>query len=363
VTIEVGPTPDANDDVVTTDEDVPVTIPVLDNDTDVPTSGTITVVTPPTSGTVVINDGGTPDDPSDDTITYTPNPGYSGTDTFEYTICDASGNCDTATVTIQMFPAPDAGDDFVACLNEGGILLSGNDVGGTWSTNSAAVIVTPNDPNTEVRALQPGGVYEFYWTVPSADGGTMSDTVVVTVPQMPVALADTYEVYTAQPTDLEVVLNDTLRDGNVTVSIVSDPANGSAFVNGDFSITYESNTGYVGRESFIYEVCLAECPSMCDTAVVNMVVIPELTIPDVITPDGNGVNDAFVIKGLEDNFPRNELYVYNRWGNEVYSSVDYRNDWEGTYKGQTLPAGTYFYILINRDTGEEISHGYLTLHK
>ncbi|WP_452221647.1 Ig-like domain-containing protein, partial [Lacinutrix salivirga] len=77
---------DVEDDTTTTDEDTPVVVDVYDNDNDIPTDGTIAITTPPTNGTVVITDpNNTPNDPSDDVVTYTPNPGYNGTDTFEYT--------------------------------------------------------------------------------------------------------------------------------------------------------------------------------------------------------------------------------------------------------------------------------------
>ena len=59
-------------------------------------------LTDASNGTVAVNDSGTPDDISDDTVTYTPNDGFIGTDTFEYTVCDAMGNCDTGTVTITV---------------------------------------------------------------------------------------------------------------------------------------------------------------------------------------------------------------------------------------------------------------------
>uniref|UniRef100_UPI001CFBFBB8 Ig-like domain-containing protein n=1 Tax=Luteimonas panaciterrae TaxID=363885 RepID=UPI001CFBFBB8 len=85
----------------TTPQNTPVTIPVLSNDTlnGVPvTTSTVTttVTTPPANGTTTINPDGT--------ITYTPNPGFSGTDTFTYQICETlnPSNCDTATVTVTV---------------------------------------------------------------------------------------------------------------------------------------------------------------------------------------------------------------------------------------------------------------------
>lgn len=109
VTVVVLDVPKANDDSATTEINTPVTVNILDNDENIPTTGRVAVVTDPSRGTVQVNDGGTPDDPSDDTITYTPNPGFVGTDMFVYELCDAAGNCSNATVTIEVV----AGGDIV----------------------------------------------------------------------------------------------------------------------------------------------------------------------------------------------------------------------------------------------------------
>ena len=93
------------------------------------------------------------------------------------------------------------------------------------------------------------------------------------------------------------------------------------------------------------------------TAPANLVV--ELKIPTLFSPNGDGVNDEFVIKDLGD-YAQNELIVINRWGNEVYRQADYKNNWSGT----GLNEGTYFYILrLKKSNGESwlIKKGYVTL--
>lgn len=71
-------------------------------------------------------------------------------------------------------------------------------------------------------------------------------------------------------------------------------------------------------------------------------------IPVAITPNGDGLNDVFIIDGIED-YPDNELTIFNRWGDLVFKASDYKNDWEGNSNtgiqiGTTnLPDGTYFY--------------------
>lgn len=75
--------------------------------------------------------------------------------------------------------------------------------------------------------------------------------------------------------------------------------------------------------------------------------IIDLFIPNVFTPNGDGKNDKFKIVGLE-NYPNSAIAIYNRWGNEVYHSTNYQNDWDGA----GLNEGTYYYVLKLR-TGSE----------
>jgi len=85
----------------------------------------------------------------------------------------------------------------------------------------------------------------------------------------------------------------------------------------------------------------------------------DLFIPTLFTPNGDGSNDVFEIRGLE-LFAENSLVIVNRWGNEVYRSNNYQNNWNG----EGLNEGTYFYLLKVRETigGEEFTYtGWTTL--
>jgi gliding motility-associated-like protein/uncharacterized repeat protein (TIGR01451 family) len=74
----------------------------------------------------------------------------------------------------------------------------------------------------------------------------------------------------------------------------------------------------------------------------------ELTFPNVFTPNGDGMNEYFKVGGLE-TYTGAELYIYNRWGNQVYASKDYKNDWNGN----GLNEGTYYYLLRVKTSSEE----------
>ena len=94
-----------------------------------------------------------------------------------------------------------------------------------------------------------------------------------------------------------------------------------------------------------------------DSAAVELVFWMRYT---AFSPNNDGKNDYFVIEGLDEY--RKELNVFNRWGNEVYSSDNYQNNWDGTNKsGNPLPDDTYFYIL--KIDGNKGHKGYIVIKR
>lgn len=83
-----------------------------------------------------------------------------------------------------------------------------------------------------------------------------------------------------------------------------------------------------------------------------------IIIPNVFTPNGDGLNDTFAIPGLEF-YEANELTIVNRWGGTVYEKKGYQNDWAGT----GLSEGTYFYLLKVKTAVNkwEVYKGYVTI--
>ena len=73
-------------------------------------------------------------------------------------------------------------------------------------------------------------------------------------------------------------------------------------------------------------------------------------------------DDLFIWILELDLFSNNELKVYNEWGDEVYKSRPYENDWEGTYNNSPLPVGVYYYILIKGD-GSTPDNGFVHIER
>jgi gliding motility-associated-like protein len=87
-----------------------------------------------------------------------------------------------------------------------------------------------------------------------------------------------------------------------------------------------------------------------------MVLDEDIVVPNVITPNGDGKNDLFVVRNLE-YYQNSKLTIFDRWGNQVYSSSNYQNNWDGG--GQS--DGVYYY-LITLARGKEY-HGFLQIIK
>ncbi len=97
-----------------------------------------------------------------------------------------------------------------------------------------------------------------------------------------------------------------------------------------------------------------------------------LDIPNGFTPGGDdNFNNTYVIEGIEE-YPGNSIIIFNRWGNKVYETSDYANDWDGTTNvgaglvGTELPTGTYYYILDTKDPSignEGVFQGFIYLKR
>ena len=141
------------------------------------------------------------------------------------------------------------------------------------------------------------------------------------------------------------------------LEIVSVPSRGKAEViilDSEPAIKYTPDAlkcSFTTPDVLVYRVCNANVlgNTVCDVA--NIYITNgcnKLIIYTGFSPNGDGVNDYFTLEGIEE-FPQTEVTIFNRWGNEVFTSKDYKNDWSGTWNNKTLPGGTYFYKIGLKD--------------
>ncbi len=283
VSVATGPQPPvANDDTATTTQDTPVVVDVIANDTDANNninSASVTTVTAPTNGTTTDN--------GDGTITYTPATGYSGSDSFTYQVCDTDGQCDTATVTvdIQDVNDPPIAVDDSATTNEDtpvNITVISNDSDPDGDTITLNTISLP--PANGTATIGAGGVItylpaanfngtdSFQYTICDPSVLCAAATVTVTinpVPDAPVATNDGVNTPMDTPVTINVQGNDYDPDGDALTTTSADPNSvflGTVVINGDGTITYTPPTGFTGGDSFSYQIC--DPSGQCATSVV-----------------------------------------------------------------------------------------------
>ena len=90
---------------------------------------------------------------------------------------------------------------------------------------------------------------------------------------------------------------------------------------------------------------------------VDEVILPLPT--NMITPNGDGINDTWVIRNIED-FSNSTIRIFNRSGQEVYKTDNYKNDWDGRRNGNLLPTGTYYYTIESSQSRASFK-GYITI--
>jgi gliding motility-associated-like protein len=95
------------------------------------------------------------------------------------------------------------------------------------------------------------------------------------------------------------------------------------------------------------------------TSSVYVRVYKKLTVANTFTPNGDGINDYWNIKNIDD-YPQAAISVFTRYGEKVFeSNAGYSKPWDGNYNGKKLPAGTYYYIIDLKDDGLPKQSGWL----
>jgi CshA-type fibril repeat protein/VCBS repeat-containing protein len=268
VSVVVSPVNDAPlavDDSAVTNEDMPVTIAVLANDSDVEGDAlSVDSATRGVSGAVTINANGT--------LTYTPDLNFNGADTFTYTIVDGNGGSATATVTVTvngLNDPPDAVNDAVVISEDTAatIPVLSNDSDPEADTLSVSSVTQPahgavalnaDGTITYTPSANFNGSDSFSYTASDTNGATDTASVTVTVNAVndaPTAQDDSATTDEDASLTIGVLSNDSDVDGDaISITSVSQPANGVATVNADGTITFAPEPNFNGSASFTYTI-------------------------------------------------------------------------------------------------------------
>ncbi|WP_299215812.1 Ig-like domain-containing protein, partial [uncultured Dokdonia sp.] len=283
--------PNAEDDTATTPEDTPINIDVTEDDdfgTDGPSTGTIIIISGPSNGTATVNDNNTPDDPTDDTIDYTPSPDFNGEDELVYQIEDSNGDTSTATVTVTVTPVQDIMDDMATTPEDTPVDIAvldndtfdpNADIEVTEVTDPANGTVTINADGTVTYTPDPDfngtDTFDYTVTVTNPDGSTTTETatVIVTVTPEQDIMDDMATTPEDTPVDIAVLDNDTFDpNADIEVTEVTDPANGTVTINPDGTVTYTPDPDFNGTDTFDYTVTVTNPDGSTTTETATVIV-------------------------------------------------------------------------------------------
>jgi gliding motility-associated-like protein len=375
-TIFITVNPDINNETITVTSSTSSTGTIGTNDNGTGLTYGTTPVSGPNHGTITVGPTGT--------YTYTPNNGYTGPDTVIVAVCDAStpALCTTDTIFINVITGP-----IVTNENAGGVTgtpITGNVLtndGPTGSTlgnivdtpHNGTAVVNPNGgftytPNTGFSGRDTVVVEVCF------NGACVNDTIFITV--YPNIIDESISVNAGSTTTGSIGTNDSGTGLTYGTTPVTGPTNGTIVLNTNGTYTYTANSGYTGFDTVVVTVCDASVPALCSTDTIFITineVVTGIVIPKGFSPNGDGINDNLEIKGIE-NFPDNNMKIFNRWGSIIYEADHYDNTsvkWEGTSTGKMVigdekaPEATYFYILVYKDAkGEEQKMvGYIYLNR
>ena len=280
------------------------------------------------------NNDGSPDNTSNDTVTY--NCGGTPNTFLSRLTCVSDKGCSSfATKTITVYQTPTAAFSISdTCFNNNTQFTNwstisfpdyyrwdfgdGNQT--TTSGNAAHTYHSPGNYNVTLIAVTLNGCRDT------------SATMVATINSLPVVTIDT-----SGGTHF-------FEGGSVTLT-----ANGAS--------TYLWNTNELTpsitvMQSGSFAVMGTDTKGCSSTAYLSVIkdAIPDTVAvsSNIITPNGDGINDFFVIDNKEA-YQNCTLNIYNIWNVEVYSKEGYNNDWGGTCNDKTLPNGAYYYILTCDD--------------
>lgn len=304
--------------------------------------GTFSFTTPPTDGAVI--------DPVTGDVT-------GGTTGSLYNVTyTTNGACSASLdVVAQSLPPEDASFTMVPTCDGGTANLLLGSPGGVFTFNVAPGDGAVVDPLSGlVTGGTPGSSYDVMYTTSGACLASSVETVTAyNLPAAPTAGTDA--TYCSSD-----VYADMTAYGGGGVFTWYDDANLSSVMG--------VNTGMQPNDLVgTYYYYVTETENNCEgPASLVEIIIEEcdIIIPTAFTPDGDAVNNVWEIVNLDNVYPNNVVWVYNRWGGLLFNSDPGQYNvkpWDGTYKGDLMAVGSYYFIIEFNDKDDESAKGTVTL--
>ncbi|MGM1055253.1 MAG: gliding motility-associated C-terminal domain-containing protein [Bacteroidota bacterium] len=275
------------------------------------------------------------------------NPAELGVGEFVITYSIDENDCaigtDSSTITITVVATPDAP---VADANQSFCLIDNPTVADITVTGENVIIYEDEALTQEASATDPLANDAVYYAVSTTgDNGCNSEAVMINI-----SLSDG-----TAPT-LQTEGNEFCRSDNPTIQDLIANLNGSGiqiYPTSTGGTALATSTALVNGTTYFASGTDAGCESSERTAI--QVEVAFCGIPEAFSPNGDNINDRFVIPDIAIDFPNYTIEIFNRWGNVVFKGNSSTGDWDGvsnqsgTLGDNVLAAGVYFYILNYND--------------
>lgn len=233
-----------------------------------------------------------------------------------------------------------------------------------WNYSGKGVTITGNSENVNLDFDRNSSDGILSVTVSRDNLSTQTTTLSVTVNPLP---GDAGIINGEQSVCPDHGANySVLPISNATSYLWGYDGAGTSIIENSNSVLIYFSEGATGGNLFVEGI--NSCGHGIRSSTFNISVIPcnnnpndfEISIPNAFSPNGDGINDFFVISGLPEN---SQLIIFNRDGKELYASDNYQNDWNGKDKdGHILETGTYWFVFKLAGIQEEIK-GFVYLKK
>ena len=235
-------------------------------------------------------------------------------------------------------------------------------VSGSGSTDNAEFNISGNQLRAaKVYSFASKSSYSIRLRTTDKAGSSFENTYNVTISQLPTLTGTGNEAGSQTPTAASTTpkiskgyKSNLQVSGSNLVSYSWTPSSGlssSSIANPVAELTETTTYSVLVTNSFGSSVTL--------NITIEVMVDFNLVVSNIVTPNGDGVNDNWQIENLI-NYPNNELVISDRNNNILYRQKNYSNNWDGQYNGSVLPSGTYCYLLTF-NSGESVKRGYITI--
>ena len=263
-------------------------------------------------------------------------------------VTDQYGQTDTDTLVVKTDIRPEAKIVFPELIDKNGYKLAdgststGTSITYRWSIENGSISGDPNSPKIMVSI--PGS---YSLLVKDKYGCESSVAQKITdILNVIRANPDYGRCTWDQDLFLSVLSNDYSSYNNIkpeTLEITINPSHGSVNILSNGIIRYSPESNFTGKDKFSYKIFNFNNLSDSTEVTIDVDDAP-IAIPQGFSPNGDGLNDFLVFKGLE-NYPGSELTIFTKDGQAIMKSGNYQNDWSGKYLMDRVNQGVYYYSL------------------